>query len=540
VTIRLLTLPAWRSVLWRVVCVCLAIAVVVLTFDPARQAIAHAALLSALPADGVTVADAPKTLELEFNEPVSPLVMRLVRPDGQVATLMSIVAKNNSVTIAAPQIAEPGTYMLSWRVVSADGHPVGGIVSFTVGHPSAGVSAPPAEGAAAVHAAIWAVQFVLAIGLFVGAGGAFFVAWLAAKQPIPRQGFLVAVMTCGLVATLVSVPLQGLDALAEPLSDGWRQSVWSAGFGTSWGLTAMIAAATLVIGLLALGLDNRTIARALALMALTGVGLALVASGHASTAEQRLVTVPAVFLHGVCVAFWVGSLLPLIITVRAGDGIALERFSRLIPVPLVLLIVSGIVLTYVQLDRLDALWMTDYGRVLSIKIAIVLALLALAVLNRYALVPRLALSGTRRLIVVIATEFALAVAILGLVGLWRFMPPPVALAAAATTFIHFHGEQAMAQIDFRPVRDRGASMSITVTDTDEHPLAAKEVEIVIWNPSAGIEPVRRGAIAAGDGEWRIAGLRIPVAGVWRMRVEIRISNFDKVMLEDNVVLPRAP
>jgi copper transport protein len=347
-------------------------------------------------------------------------------------------------------------------------------------------------------------------------------------------------MTCGLVATVVSIPLQGLDALAEPLRDVLQPRVWSAGFGTSWGLTAVLAAATLVAGLLALGFDKQAATRPLALLAFVGVGLALVASGHASTAEPRFATIPAVFLHGVCVAFWIGALLPLTTAVRAGDRLALERFSRLIPVPLFLLIASGIVLAFFQLDRLDALWTTNYGRVLSIKIAIVIALLALGALNRYALVPRLARSDTRRLVAVIATEFALAVAILGLVGLWRFMPPPVALAAAETTFIHFHSERAMAQIGVSPVRDHGASISVAVTDADEHPIAAKEVELVIWNPGAGIEPIRRSAISEGGGAWRIAGLRIPVAGVWRMRVEILIGDFDKVMLEDNVELPRVP
>jgi copper transport protein len=209
-------------------------------------------------------------------------------------------------------------------------------------------------------------------------------------------------------------------------------------------------------------------------------------------------------------------------------------------VPLVVLVASGVVLAFVQLDRPDALWTTTYGGVLSIKIALVLVLLALGALNRFVLVPRFTLSGSQRLITVITTEFALAVAILGIVGLWRFTAPPVALAAAETTFIHFHGERAMASINFKPVRDRGASLGISVTDADERPITAKEVDVVVWNPSAGIEPMRRSASSGGDGEWRVDGLHIPMAGVWRMRVEILAGDFDKVMLEDNVELPRAP
>ncbi len=90
------------------------------------------------------------------------------------------------------------------------------------------------------------------------------------------------------------------------------------------------------------------------------------------------------------------------------------------------------------------------------------------------------------------------------------------------------------------MRDRGASLSIAITDDDLNPVAVKEVDLVIWNPTAGIEPIRRSAVFVGGSLWRVSGLHIPVAGVWRMRVEILISDFDKVMLEDNVELPRAP
>jgi len=158
----------------RCLCVCAAIAALLAMLDPARPAFAHASLLSTLPADGVTIPAPPKTLQLDFNEPVSPLVMRLIDPTGQITTLRNVAAVNKSVTIVAPDLPQQGTYVLSWRVISADGHPVGGVVSFAIGHPSTAVSAPAVERATAVHVAIWAAQLVLAIGLFVGVGGASF------------------------------------------------------------------------------------------------------------------------------------------------------------------------------------------------------------------------------------------------------------------------------------------------------------------------------------------------------------------------------
>ncbi len=275
------------------------------------------------------------------------------------------------------------------------------------------------------------------------------------------------------------------------------------------------------------------------------MGVALALSGHAATAAPRLLTAPSVLVHGVCVAVWVGALLPLLLAVRhpqAGGG-ALARFSRMIPYPLALLVVTGLLLAVVQLGRLDALWTTSYGVVLACKLAAVVALFALAVANRYRLVPRFEAAGggaARPLALSIACELAIALVILALVALWRFTPPPRALATNAPVSIHLHGEKAMAQIELVPDAARGARVSVLVLDGEFRPLTAKEVALALSNVSAGIEPLRRAAVSQADGSWRIEDVRIPVAGRWLVRVEILISDFEKVTLEETVTLPRLP
>jgi copper transport protein len=295
---------------------------------------------------------------------------------------------------------------------------------------------------------------------------------------------------------------------------------------------------------------NRALSGWCAALALAGAGLSLASSGHAATIEPQWLSRLAVFLHGGCIAFWVGSLIPLEAIVREpgrGDR-ELARFSRIIPVPLAVLVATGCYLAWAELDRPDALWTTRYGEVLSGKLALVLVLLGMAAANRYVLVPRLEANGAhagepgaaRRLAASIALETVIAFAILGTVALWRFTPPPRALIAAEPASIHFHGGKAMAQIDVEPVRARGAAMSIEVLDGSYHPLAAKGVTIFLSNAAAGIEPVRRDAVSAGSAGWRIDDLRIPVAGRWTLRVDILIDDFEKETLADDVLLPRAP
>ncbi len=387
------------------------------------------------------------------------------------------------------------------------------------------------------------LKLVIYLGLFAGAGGSFFLAWVDGADRRPAEPVIVALLACGLLAVPLSVGLQGLDALDLPPAALRQRIVWIEGLQTAYGATAIAAAIALFAGLLARASASRRLARVLALCGLLALGLALALSGHASTAPPPLVSRAALLVHGACVAFWIGALLPLAMGARCGgtSDAALARFSRAIPLALLLLVASGAWLVVAQLDRVDALWRTSYGQLLACKLVLVALLLVLAAGNRYLLTPRL-LRGDRKaarsFAMSIAAELVLAVAILALVALWRFTPPPRALALAPPVSIHLHGDKAMAEITLARAAGQGARLQIL--DGAFAPLAAQEVVLVLANPAAGIEPIRRPAVHLDATNWRVDGLSVPVAGRWTLRVEILVSDFDKLTLEDTVTLPRLP
>jgi copper transport protein len=245
----------------------------------------------------------------------------------------------------------------------------------------------------------------------------------------------------------------------------------------------------------------------LAAVALAGVGAAFMASGHVSTADPRIVSSAALFVHMVCIAFWTGALVPLLALTLAGrHGQALEAFSRAIPVPLAALVASGVVLAAIQLDHYEALWSTAYGQVLSLKLAILLGLLALAGMNRFVLTPALR-SGSkradRRFVGTVSAELALVLLILGTVAVWRFTPPPRSLAAAGPAYTHIHTDRAMADVTIARASAGRSRISVLVQTPEFRPLPAKEVGLVLANPEAGIEPFSRTAKPADDGTWLI-------------------------------------
>ena len=212
----------------------------------AGQALAHAALVASDPADGAVLAKAPAELSLTFDEPVSPLILKLVEPDGSMVSLGKPRLDGNRVVLAAPASLGTGSYVLSWRVISEDGHPVGGAVVFSIGMPSAGAAVEATEAIDwPLRAAIWFCRVLVYIGLFAGVGGAFFLAWLANGAQAARR-FIVGASATGLVAILLSLGLLGVDALDLGLKSFIDAKAWAVALSTSYALTAFFASLSML------------------------------------------------------------------------------------------------------------------------------------------------------------------------------------------------------------------------------------------------------------------------------------------------------
>lgn len=504
----------------------------------AGQAFAHAALIAASPADGAVVATTPARMMLSFSEPVSPLVLKLIGLDGTTQSLSRYALKDRTLVIEAPAGLGNGTHVLSWRVVSEDGHPVGGAVVFAVGEPSA--TAPPVatQGDPVVRLMLWLGKIGLYLGLFLGVGGAAFSTWVAPLTPSARRASR-AMIVVGLAALPLALAAQGLDALGASPANLLDRAVWAAAAASSFGGTALVAALALVSGLASLA-PRAGLARGLAALALLGVGVALAASGHASAATPQALMRPAVFLHVVAMAAWAGALWPLLVALRGADAAGLlGRFSRRIPWIVAVILGSGAVLAIVQVETSAALVATAYGRVLLVKLALVAGLFGLAAWNRFRLTSRVqrregaALVQIRR---VIAAEILLMLAVFGTAALWRFTPPPRALAIAASqpASVHIHTLKAMADVTLTPGRIGAVAVEIVLMNGEFGPLAAKELRVGLSNTAAGIEAIERPAIRGEDGIWRVKDLSLPVPGRWAIELEILVSDFEMLRLAETV------
>jgi copper transport protein len=291
-------------------------------------------------------------------------------------------------------------------------------------------------------------------------------------------------------------------------------------------------------------MQSRMTARTVSLLAVIGAGLALAASGHASAAQPQWLMRPSVFFHVVAIALWAGSLIPLFSLLSGADGApSLRRFSRAIPFVIAALAVTGVVLAVVQIGRWDALWDTAYGNVFIAKCVALAALAALAVTNRYGLTTAAtrgddrARSWLRRSI---AAEIGLVLAIFGIAALWRFTPPPRALALGEPAFVHLHGERAMADITIAPGHAGPVAVTLHVMREDFQPFDAKEVTVRLSNKTAGLEPLVRKARQTGPGEGRADGISLLQPGIWTAELDSLVSDFDRLTLDGPLVIAPAP
>ena len=190
--------------------------VLVLVLAP-TAASAHAVLLSTSPAANAVVETRPDAVTLDFNEPVSPLAASLIAADGSTLDLTQAATGGAEVRITLPETVAEGTHVLSWRVVSADGHPIAGSLVFSIGRVTGAFDAVAAPGDRAVAVLLWLSKVVMFAGLFIGVGGVVFGA-IAPPQPELSRRVSLGLIVLGLMAASVSLAMQGLDALGLPLA----------------------------------------------------------------------------------------------------------------------------------------------------------------------------------------------------------------------------------------------------------------------------------------------------------------------------------
>jgi putative copper resistance protein D len=131
----------------------------------------------------------------------------------------------------------------------------------------------------------------------------------------------------------------------------------------------------------------------LTLLAAMAAATSFAWAGHAQGLIPRMPALLLVCSHLLGVAFWLGSLAPLLLVAENADptrvAAATTRFGSAAAVVVGLLLAAGLMLLWMLVGELSNLWATAYGRGMMIKIGVVAGLVGFAAWNRWWLTPRL-------------------------------------------------------------------------------------------------------------------------------------------------------
>lgn len=529
-----------------------ALLAVVLVLIGAARADAHAVPQATSPADRSHLDAPPTSVSVTFNEAVSTSLggMRVVDCDGKQVDDGNVLARDNTVSVGIDGTIPSGAYVVAWRVISADSHPVRGAFTFVVGQ---GADASDscvqknfsADSERALDAAGTVGRALGYVGVFLAAGGALFLTLVhdgaSDRRLLRRIVFGAAVI--GGFGVLVALPIEadlatglGLTAITK---SGVLADVLADGVGLST-LLALVGLVVLPIGLLQ---PQSRWARVLTIGGSLLAPLSFALAGHTTTTSPELLVSTADAVHVVAASTWFGGLVFLVLTLlRRGkerDPVALggvvRRFSLLATVCVLGVTLAGVTLGWAEVRAWRALTSTTYGRVLMVKVGLVIPIVLIAAYNHFRLVPAIQEAAARgrdafrHLLRTVRFESLGLVVVLVLTAALVSTPPARTAAGIGTIFSETKPiGQASVNLVVDPNRAGGNSIHLYLLDQSGRPAAlAQAVELDISLPSANIGPIVRNPSVAGPGHYLLDSNDLTIAGAWTIVVRAQVSKFEE-------------
>jgi len=436
------------------------------------SASAHAYLIKTVPAASGVLDTPPRTVQLTYDEAVEPrfAIISVTNANGKQETTAPVSRDPSDpdtlVVPLRPNLAE-GWYLIYWRAISVDGHPVQGAFTYAVGPnpgPAPQFPVPSIDETATspnVLVARWVMflSVMVAIGLF--ALRMFIARPLMNRVPETNLRPLSVAFVISSVIGLIAIPVYldfstAIDSLRSVFDVGALVPLFRVtAFGRAYVDMIVCFGLFCIASWITLWLDRPERRRRpiVALVSVTGAVLSAAAvlaipgaAGHAGQTSPRGLSLFFDWLHLASGSVWIGGLIGLLVlwfTLSparrvAGLSVCVPRFSNVALPSVLALLATGIGATIIHMPTVDALWKTGYGQAIIVKIGILTAAIGLASINRLRSKPRLIAArgdpeqGTpaaRLLRRTLAGEaFLVAGAVFAAAVLSSLAPPPPAFA----------------------------------------------------------------------------------------------------------------
>lgn len=523
-----------------------------------RPVEAHASLSQSLPEANAQLAEPPVQIELYFSEAIEPTFSTIEVLDSngkRVDNDDSLVDQADPTRLTASLRSMPdGIYTVSWRVLSAvDGHITAGAYPFAVGAVDA--AALEAAGRASTQVKVAPGEIVTRWLTFLSVmtlvGGMFFL-WLvwrpAIKMTDQRESIQPPWMRVSNVAILILflasflwLLLQAGQASGQEFAWPWEpvlsEILFTTRFGALW--LARIVFALVLLWLLPQASSGwqRWVALVAGLLMLLTISL----GSHAAAQPEPVLPVLSDWLHLTAASIWVGGLIYFLVGIltlrhleqikrRRFTVVLIPKFSALALVSVGILVLTGLYATILHVGSFEALVSTTYGRVLLLKLFLILPMLILGAINLLVTRPGMKeseptggekVSRFRRLV---SSEVTLGIAVLLSVGILTTLPPAQANVAEPMLSGTEEVEDLQLSLVVSPGRPGLNTFTVTALANGQPLEGAKEVALQFTPATVDLPPSSVQLAEKGDGEYGIEGGYLALPDLWQVQAVVRRDN----------------
>lgn len=557
-------------------------AILGLSLALAGSASAHASVVSSDPVDGSRLKTVPSAVTITFSESVGLGGGGYLHVTDQAGRRVDTGSAFHPAGVGA-KVSDTlksglgdGTYTGSFRVISADSHPVAGAIRFVVGNgvlSAATVNPSTVDPAASVVFDIsrWASFAGLAL---LGGAWLMLTVWPQGRDDRRARAIVWTGWVGATVGAIAEMLVQGPYAAGLGLSKTTTWSLLDGTLHTDYGQAhsarlLVLGAIAVLLGWALQGERRRSPVEHAAWPLVVGLALTFSTVGHPETTNPRVLSVAADTLHLLSMAAWVGGLVIVVAAVlprREPDELhaVLPTFSRVAFTAVVTLAVTGTYAAWRGIGTVHAIFSTTYGWLVVVKVCLFAGLLALGnvsrgvIQRRFARLPvAYAMSDTaldeqtdrlppddgmlsptamERLRRSVLVEIALAIGV---------------LVATSVLVAQPRGKEAIATRELRPVSAStdlgdGRNVSVTVTPGRHGTVAADvtlgpgekptKITATAALPAKQLGPIPVPLTANGLDVYTANGINLPVAGDWVFDLVVTTSEFDATAVQLKVHL----
>jgi copper transport protein len=533
----------------------------------APPAWAHATVVGSDPVDGSRLKAAPVSVTITFDQAVTLNAEGYLRVVDQAGRRVDSGQPSHpngvgsKVAVAVKSGLGDGTYTASFRIVSADGHPVAGAIRFVVGSGSLVAGAAPSSTVDGTTSVVFDVVRWLAFAGLGLLGGAWLLltVWPEGRDDRRARALAWGGWATTTVAALAEVVVQGPYVSGEGLGQFRSWPLLDATLHTTYGTAhavrlLLLGALGVVLGAQLRDPERSRLAEVSGALGI-GIVLTYAASGHAESENPRWLTMTSYAVHLAAMATWLGGLVYLLVALLPrGEPGELRRvlpvFSRTAMGCVTVLAVSGTYQAWLGIGSVDAITSTRYGQLVLVKVGLFICILALANLSRvvvqrrYVRTVAYAMSDppvdivtppVARIRRTVLAEVTIGMAVLAVTSVLVAEPPgQVALAADRASARSAHvalGAGRTATVTLDP----GRHGPVTVTVALSPGAKPQQLTATAALPEKQLGPITIPLRASGT-QYSASGVVLPSAGRWTITLTVRTSEFDSVVADTKIRL----